>query len=295
MKSTRLPAEPGELQTKRFEGEGGLSLAADLGGPLGAPLVCLAHGGGQTRHAWRDTPVRLIDAGYRTVSIDLRGHGESDWSPDGDYDLPTTARDLEKIVRANDQGEGVCLVGASWGGLASLVCAPLVSDLSLRSIVLVDVVPRPDPRGGARIRDFMNAHLSGFADLDEAAAAVAEFRGEALKDSSRLMNSLRRGPDARLYWHWDPARLKRATFIDSDLIEDAARQIDAPVLLVRGELSDVVDDRGVDQLRNVLPTLEVVLIGQADHQVVGHNSRAFARSLLAFLARTAPPKRTVRG
>jgi pimeloyl-ACP methyl ester carboxylesterase len=278
------------LAPGRFEGAGGVFIVGDVGGPEGAPLVCLGHGGGQTRHSWRDTAQRLASAGYRVVSIDLRGHGDSDWAPDGDYDLPVTAADLEAVVRANDQGAGVCLVGASWGGLTSLVAAPALADVPVRSIVLVDVVPRPDAKGGERIQRFLHAHLDGFATLDEAVAAVAAYRPDRPSgDPAGLMKNLRKRGDGRLYWHWDPARLKRKKRIDSALIEDAARQIRVPVMLVRGGRSDVVSDSGVEDLRDILPALEVVTIGGADHMVVDDDNRVFADALIGFLQRTAPP------
>jgi len=278
------------LRFERFAGAAGLSIAGDVGGTEGAPLVLLAHGGGQTRRSWKATAERLTAAGYRVVSIDLRGHGESAWAPDGDYELPTTARDLEAVVRANDQGAGACLVGASWGGLSSLVAAPLLADLPVRAIVLVDVVPRPDPRGGERIREFLFAHLGGFADLEEAAAAIHAFQPDKpAKGPESVRKNLRQGDDGRFYWHWDPARLNRKVFIDSDLIEDAARQITAPVLLIRGGLSEVVDDKGVADLRAILPALEVTELAKAGHMVVGDQNHDFADALIAFLRRTVPP------
>ena len=276
------------LEHRRFAGAGGISMAADVGGPAGAPLVCLGHGGGQTRHSWGVTADRLAATGYRVASIDLRGHGDSDWASDGDYDLPVNALDLEQVVRANDQGSGVCLVGASWGGLTSLVAAPSLAGLSLRAIVLVDVVPRPDPRGGERIRAFMRRHTGGFANVEDAAAAIAAFRpGKPRKDPAELLKTLRTGNDGRLYWRWDPARLNRRVFIDTELIEQAARRITAPVLLMRGELSDVVGDQGVEDLRRLLPALEVVKIDGADHSISG-NDNAFLEPLTAFLKRAVP-------
>ena len=57
---------------------GGLQVAADIYGTKG-PLVVLQHGGGQTRHAWKGAGQKLAEAGYLAVSLDARGHGDSDW------------------------------------------------------------------------------------------------------------------------------------------------------------------------------------------------------------------------
>ena len=66
-------------------GHGGLRLRAEVCGGEAAPPVLLLHGGGQTRHAWGGTARTLAEDGWCAVSVDLRGHGDSDWAPDGDY------------------------------------------------------------------------------------------------------------------------------------------------------------------------------------------------------------------
>ena len=62
-----------------------VSLTADSYGDAGDPPVVLLHGGGQTRHSWSNSARLLGDAGWHALTVDLRGHGDSDWSPDGDY------------------------------------------------------------------------------------------------------------------------------------------------------------------------------------------------------------------
>ena len=83
-----------DLQTVRLPASGGLTLAADVGGPPDGPTVVLLHGGGQTRHSWDGTLRVLVGSGWRAWSVDLRGHGESDWAPDGDYSLDAFADDV---------------------------------------------------------------------------------------------------------------------------------------------------------------------------------------------------------
>jgi alpha-beta hydrolase superfamily lysophospholipase len=72
-----------KISTRRFQTRDGLSLVADVGGADNAPTVILAHGGGQTRHSWSGAMERLIQEGYHVINFDARGHGESDWAPDG--------------------------------------------------------------------------------------------------------------------------------------------------------------------------------------------------------------------
>ena len=93
----------------------GVDIAADVGGPDEGPLVLLLPGGGQTRHSWGNAGAQLAARGYRTVSLDLRGHGESGWSPDGVYVLDRFVDDLVRVLAS--LGKPAFLVGASLGGL----------------------------------------------------------------------------------------------------------------------------------------------------------------------------------
>ena len=71
-------------QTLRIPIADSLTVAADIAGPQGAPTVILGHGGGQTRHSWDKCELQLAQAGYFAINYDLRGHGDSDWSRDGE-------------------------------------------------------------------------------------------------------------------------------------------------------------------------------------------------------------------
>ena len=74
-----------EPTVTRFEGFEGIHLVGDVRGDPDAWPVVLMHGGGQTRHAWGKTASVLAEAGWRTISLDLRGHGDSEWALNGDY------------------------------------------------------------------------------------------------------------------------------------------------------------------------------------------------------------------
>ena len=104
----------------RWQGKGGVSIAGDSWGPNDGPLVFLQHGGGQTRHAWKSAGEFLGKAGYFAVAFDARGHGDSDWSPDGVYGQDVMVEDL-LCVTEQLGGQRPVLVGASMGGGTSLV------------------------------------------------------------------------------------------------------------------------------------------------------------------------------
>jgi pimeloyl-ACP methyl ester carboxylesterase len=276
------------VESRRFLA-GKLSLAADIAGPEGAPTVVLLHGGGQTRHSWRGTLDRLAAAGFRVIAYDARGHGESDWAPDGDYSIPALASDLCTVLES--AAPSVSLVGASMGGMTALYAAGMHHLPSVRAIVLVDIVLRPSPEGTARIVTFMRAHPEGFASIEDAADAVAAYYPERPRprDSAGLTKNLRRHSDGRLHWHWDPLLLDVLPRPEppegEPMLAAAARQVHVPALLVRGGRSDVVDDAGVADLIRAMPQIETIEVGGAGHMVVGDNNDVFADSLIEFLRR----------
>lgn len=274
------------LLSRKFSVLEGLELAADWTGPVEGPLVVLSHGGGLTRRSWRATVPSLAANGYEAVAIDMRGHGESQWSSKRDYSLQAYAADIHAVAREAGAGRDVHLVGASLGGLASLIASTSLP--GLRSLVLVDVVPEVDRSRARAIEQFIRANLDGFAGIEEAAKAVSEFQGRPYPSENfeNLRHSLREGIDKRLYWHWDPARLRETHQFDAYDIASlncAARGLQAPLLLLRGELSTMISDDGVEALRREAPQLQVQQVIDAGHNIADGNFQGFLQALLAFL------------
>lgn len=282
------------MATQYFRGRDGIRLAADVGGPRSAPTVILMHGGGQTRHSWGSAFRDLVAAGYQVVSLDARGHGESEWAPDGDYGIDALCADLHAVVATLNTKPA--LVGASMGGVTSLVAAgedPLLASL----LILVDIAPNPNPAGIAHIHSFMTAHPDGFANLEEAADAVAAYNPHRPrpKDTKGLSKNLRQRDNGRWYWHWDPqfvqVRSERKHLHIKGMSErmlDAADKIRIPTLLVRGKQTDVVSMEGVNELRLRIPKMEFVDVAGAGHMVAGDRNDAFNQAVTGFLAHHLP-------
>jgi pimeloyl-ACP methyl ester carboxylesterase len=279
-----------ERGTRIFHNRQGMRLLADEQGPEDGPLVLFLHGGGQTRQSWGKAVAVLGDAGFHAITLDLRGHGESDWAPDGRYDLQAMREDLLDVLATLD---GLpALVGASLGGLTALLTAGLAEAPVARALVLVDVVPHIEMEGGREIRDFMAASPNGFASVDEAADAVAAYLPHRPRpsDHSGLMRNLRLRDDGRYHWHWDPKMIHGESRLNPadqrEALERASRQIAIPTLLVRGGRSRVVSMDGVRAFQQLIPHAEFVTIDQADHMVAGDANDAFNAPLLDFLERT---------
>lgn len=261
-------------------------LTADVGGDPQSQAVVLLHGGGQTRRAWGSTARALIEAGYYVVSLDLRGHGESDWDVNGDYSLDLQVEDLRAVLRKFTAPPVV--VGASLGGLIALVTVGETPARIASRLILVDVTPMIDPEGEARIIGFMKAHPQGFASVEEAAEAVATYLPHRPRPSSTagLKRNLRLGDDGRYYWHWDPRlfdRLHASPQQQRLRYEAAARNVRIPTLLIRGQHSELVNAENVRHFLELIPTANFVDVAGAHHMVAGDRNDIFSAAVLRFL------------
>jgi non-heme chloroperoxidase len=274
-------------ETVYFAGAG-VRLAADVAGPAGGKPIVFLHGGGQTRASWKRAVEVLAGRGYRVISLDLRGHGESDWSPDGDYQLDRFVDDLEAILPT--LGAPPVLVGASLGGLTSLLA---VGDrrLPAAGLVLVDVTPKLETAGTSKITAFMTSSPNGFASVDEAADAVSAYlpHRPRPKDTSGLAKNLRLRDDGRYYWHWDPRFMSGERTVNPGFnrLEAAAQALDVPTLLIRGGRSEIVTEAGAKAFLVLAPHAEFVDVNDADHMVAGDANDAFNAAVIDFIDRRA--------
>jgi len=192
-----------DAQRVVFDGFEGLHLVGEVRGDPDACPVLFLHGGGQTRHAWGSTAETVAGRGWRTVTIDLRGHGDSDWADNGDYSFTAFCADVVAVV--DQLGRPPVLVGASLGGMSAML-AEGTSDRTVScGLVLVDITPKTNVAGIERIRNFMLSGVDGFDTLEDAAEAIAAYtpqRSRAVNPAG-LRKVLRQRGD-RWYWHWDP-------------------------------------------------------------------------------------------
>ena len=273
---------------QRFKVAENVDIVADVGGPDSGLPVILLHGGGQTRHSWKYLAQKLIRSGCRVTNVDLRGHGDSDWDPKGDYSLDTMVKDLQILIA--HQPKPPVIVGASLGGIMALLTIG-ESDRPIASgIALVDIVPKVEKAGSDAIVHFMTANPDGFATLEDAAAAVAAYLPHRPRPPSNkgLMKNLRPRDDGRLYWHWDPR------LVTSDMkqqrpaemaarLEQAAKNLRIPTLLVRGAKSDLVSMEGVKHFLELIPDASFVDVKGAAHMVAGDMNDVFSQAIIDFM------------
>ena len=275
-------------------GTGGVRIVADRLGDPQARAVVFLHGGGQTRRSWAKAAAAVAKRGWQAVTIDLRGHGESDWSSEGDYRVVSFAADVQEVLRTLPPQP--VLVGASLGGFTSMLLEGELAPGTAGAVVLVDIVPDMEQSGATRIHSFMADRVeSGFASLEEVADAIAEYNPHRPRptDLDGLTTNLRRRGD-RWYWHWDPQFISGTAPFPPFEVTDADRMhtaVDAilrngvPMLLIRGQVSDLVSQERADEFLARFPQVEFNDVRGAGHMVAGDRNDIFAEAVLNFLAR----------
>jgi pimeloyl-ACP methyl ester carboxylesterase len=278
--------------TVEFRGVDDLALVADEWNrdaetAADRPAILMLHGGGQNRHSWKNTGQILADDGFHVVALDSRGHGDSDRSPTASYSVEVLCADTLQVLY--QIGRPTVLIGASMGGLTGILAAHEAGPELVSKLVLVDVVPRFEKDGSARIREFMFSGIDGFDSLEQAADAVASYLPHRTKPRSPegLKKNLRLR-DGRWYWHWDPAFLTKPEddpFVRMDMLEQAAVNLQIPLLLIRGKLSDVVSEAGVRDFLATVPHAEFAELSEAGHTAAGDDNDAFSGVVVEFVNR----------
>ncbi|MFI6393789.1 alpha/beta fold hydrolase [Nonomuraea sp. NPDC050547] len=267
------PAPPREI---RFTRAGCRLRGLDWGG-TGTPVLLL-HGGGLTARTW-DFVCLGLRGDARLIALDLRGHGDSDWSDD--YRVDTHAADV--AAAAEHLGlDRVRLAGMSLGGVVGARLAESRPGLVDR-LALVDVAPGVDFESTREVRAFMFG-LGPVADLEtvvEAALRVNPRAGRA-GVAHRMGTLFRRGPGG----DWVPKGDLRPPDFPAILaaVEGLPAQLaGVPVLLVRGGRSRVLTQAVAEQLADRLPNWELAVVPDAGHLVQEDNPAALITVLRAFL------------
>lgn len=288
MHLTRLLGTPEPMHF--WEGFGGVRIAGDSWGDPEGHLVILLHGGGQTRHSWGGTGETLGRAGYYAVAFDARGHGDSDWSKEGLYGQDLMVKDLQCVIAALGAGRPV-LIGASMGGGTSLVAAG-EHQVDANALILVDIAPRVEMDGVAKVQAFMAQSPEGFANLDEVADAIGRYQPQRIrsKNLESLAKNVRLGSDGRYHWHWDPLYMvgRRDLSRREKRLEICTRNLTLPTLLVRGAQSDVLSEEGAQEFLRLCPVCEYVNVANAGHMVAGDRNDIFGNAAISFLNRVVP-------
>jgi pimeloyl-ACP methyl ester carboxylesterase len=260
----------------------------------GVPLLLL-HGFGNEAHIWDDF-APAVAPHYRTLAMDHRGHGDSDWDPEGRYDHDSMVRDVESVTAALGI-ERLVLVGHSLGGRIATLFADR-NAARMAGLVLVDIGPDLDPRGVTRIQlDVASDPQPTFASVEEYARALTlaypAGRPESLQRMAR--HGLRARDDGRLELKTDP-RLRGVGRAESpeaaeargramsEALWKALARITCPTLVVRGAASDVLSPDTADRMvEETLADGRLAVVPQAGHSVMTDNPDGFRDAVTGFV------------
>lgn len=278
--------------TMRLNGSGDMTLAATASGAPEDPCVLLLPGFGQTAAAWAKASKALVAAGRYVVTVELRGHGESDWSPTRRYELGDIIQDIVAVIRQLPSKPAV--VGANLGGLAALAAISESPEPLASALVLIDAAPRMAPAGLERMASLMTMDADGFATVEDAGRVVAEHLPTRQQlDLEEVKRHLRRCDDGRFRWHIDPAyqgfkvsaSYRKAA---QSRFTAAALALDIPTFFVRGESSTKVDRESMHEFRELVPHAEFADIPDMGDAIIGGRNDAFDAAILDFLERAIP-------
>lgn len=234
---------------REFKGFAGIRLEADEIGAADDPSIVLLHGPGQTRGVWRNVAEALYQAGRHVISLDMRGHGGSDWPENGRYDFEAHVEDLRAVL-AQMRTRPVIVASGLGGWIATVALGEDAPTLA-SGLVLVDLPARCD------------------ADVwERVVAGDAGALGRAAFDP-RILDSF-------------------ATPGMAQQLSEAASRVAIPVLYVRGALSDLVSHEEAASFVAALPNAESVAVEAEGLLVVDERTEVFLGVLLDFLERRQP-------
>jgi esterase len=251
----------------------------DWGGSARQSIV-FVHGAGLTAHSW-DVICLALRSRFRCYALDLRGHGDSEWSPNLRYGLDEHAHDLKAFIDGLHV-DRVVLVGMSLGGLVSLrYAADNGSKIAL--LIIVDIGPNIQAGGTTRIQDFMSRNIESptFEAFVEQAAAFNPKRDPSLIRSS-LRHSLRQLPDGTWTWKYDRrhrVRWPRAAETQRRQLWEVVGAIDCDTVILRGARSAVFSAENAEELSRSLPNGRWLEVPASGHAIQGDNPAGFLAAI----------------
>ena len=250
-------------------------------GTTSDPPLLLLHGIGRVAHTFDHVAPHFVGR-FRVLAVDLRGHGDSDWDPQGRYLVEDYATDVAAFIDRLGL-RNIVLWGASTGGRVAQVIAGRRPELTA-AVIVEDVGPERPKEISSRRSNRMAREAAGWASVDE---LVAQLQSDYPRTPVELLRHFaltgaRPRADGRVEWKRDPAIEKG--FVPTEIWQ-AVRKIRAPILYVLGGASSIVPPATQEELRRVLPQVEIVTLPGLGHYPSDEDLTAFLAVVERFLAR----------
>jgi esterase len=238
-------------------------------GNAGAPPVVCVHGYTSSAEAF-NAPARHFQDRFHLTVPDVRGHGESAWSPTGAYQYSDQVSDLEGIT--NQLGlERFTLIGTSMGGIIAMAYAGAHPE-RLARLVINDIGPDAEV-GSQRITQTVGDRPEMFATLEDAMAyrrSVSPIAARRSQEDQRelALGVLRQQPDGQWVWKMDSAYIQQRVQHGSPrrpTLWPVLQRLPCPTLVVWGMESDILSEAQARRMVEILPQGELVAVPGVGH------------------------------
>ena len=257
-------------------------------GDPSAPALVALHGLRGHGHTW-DSFSEPLSSQYHIFALDQRGRGETDWAPDGQYTGDAFVADFEGFVDALGLDNFV-LMGHSMGGRNSMLYAGKHPE-KVRKLILVDIGPEGDPRGGARIRNEMINAKEEYDSFEQLIEAQQKANPLCPNDVLRRRTTYQTKvlPNGKIGWRYDLEVRQQWREDRRAAPEDlwpVIANIPCPTIIVRGTETDILPMAVAERMTQVMAQAEVVEVERAAHMVMEENPDKFTQVVKAWLDRT---------
>lgn len=250
-------------------------------GTADKPTLILIHGIERHAHLFDHVAPEFI-RDYRVIAYSMRGHGDSDWSPDAAYLVEDHVKDLEGLIQHLEL-KRVTLWGNSTGGRVAQVYAGLHPDMVER-VISEDVGPERPQSISDNFARRVAREANGWASEAE---LVKDIMQRAPRTPEAIIRNfaqfgIKRRHDGRLIWKRDPNLVKG--FVETELWQYVSK-ITAPIIYVLGGASPIVPPETQQKLRTTLPNAEVVVMPGLGHYPNEEDTKGFLAIVNRFLKR----------
>ena len=248
------------------------------------PTMLFLHGFAQQCHSWDFVALAFADR-YHIIALDQRGHGDSDWAPDGDYSPETQQKDIEAFVDTLAISQFI-LMGLSMGGRNSFTYSAN-NPSQVTALIIVDAGPENVRAGTQNIRNFVEQE-DELDSIDAFVERVIKYnpRRNPIQIRGSIVNNLKELPNGKWTWKYD--KLIRSPNFNSKnwpshRLWKTLLKITCPTLVIRGENSDIFTNATYQNMISYMPMATGKLVKDAGHLVQGDNPSGFLTALRSFL------------
>jgi pimeloyl-ACP methyl ester carboxylesterase len=289
--AARAPSDEGVSHT--VQSADGLPLHARVWEPVGAatglPVLCL-HGLTRNSRDFELVGPRLAALGRRAIAVDVRGRGRSARAPDPALYTPIVyVQDVLSVLDALDVPKAAFL-GTSMGGIMTMVAAA-TAPARIAAAILNDIGPVIESAGYQRIGSYVGKTMA-FDNAAAALDAIKATQSPAFPDrddafwrtfARRVTRTLE---DGRVVFDYDPAiaaPFEGGAAQAPDLTQLFEALAPFPLLVVRGAISDLLSEEGVELMRLVKPDLREAIVPNVGHAPTLEEEAAWL-AIVDFLA-----------